>query len=87
MSEMRKRARQCLLTTWDAIGGDVLTALEEAGQSAEMPRDHVIEVTLDADHYVAHGRDPEAAEFIKALDYRGKIQLGMEAFEHEVYGW
>jgi hypothetical protein len=86
-SEMAKRIAIMAMKTWNAIGGDVLTSLEEAGEDAVMPRDHVIEVVCDADHMQMYGQDKEAYEVWKNLSFDDKEKTVGEAFPYSTYGW
>lgn len=85
--EMKKRITIMASKTWNAIGGDILRSLEEMGEDAVMPKDHVIEVVCDADHMKMYGQDKEAYEFWKSLSFDEKEKAVAEAFPHETYGW
>jgi len=86
--EMKERIERMAESTWQSIGGDILSALEEAGEEAEMPRDHVIEVVCDADHMLTFGRDKEAYAVWKELPtYEEKIAAVEGAFPYHQYGW
>jgi hypothetical protein len=91
----RKEAVRGIYDTWEAIGFDVLAAVaEDKGVSAEavtMPREDVIEVTLDADHVMTYARfeDPDLVKVFKghgAEFYDLRQELAREAFPCEHYG-
>jgi len=74
--------------TWDIIGGDILTVMEEMGEGNIMSKDEVIESVSDADYMMTHGNDKEAYEAWKKIptwEERQNILKG--AFLHERYGW
>jgi len=86
--EMKKRIIIMASKTWNAIGADILTSLEEAGEDAVMPQSHVVEVVCDADHMQMYGQDKEAYEFWKNLPtYKEKDKVVGEAFPFGTYGW
>jgi len=86
--EMVKRIQQMAITTWDIIGGDVLTVMEEMGEGNVMSRDAVIESVSDADYMLTHGHDKEAYEAWKALPtWKEKEKILTAAFPHKRYGW
>ena len=86
--EMIKRIQQMASRTWDVIGGDILTVLEEQGEKPIMPRDHVIECVCDASYMLTHGGDKEAYEaWNNVLTYEQKIAIIKPAFPYKRYGW
>jgi hypothetical protein len=85
--EERKKLIGAARVTWQVIGYDVLTANE--GRS--MPRDEVIEVTMDADHMLSYGGngrrlDKVLYEKFNALSERDRMKLMKEAFPLGRYG-
>lgn len=90
--EMDQRACQAMNRTWDVIGFDLLVN-EETGKtdySKTLPRKHVIELVLDADHMSTYGDDFEAANYTiwvsryKPTHYK---RLTKRAFPYARYGW
>lgn len=86
--DMVKRIHRMAITTWDIIGGDVLTIMEEMGEGNVMSRDAVIESVSDADYMLTHGHDKEAYEAWKSLaTCNEKEKILKDAFPHKRYGW
>lgn len=85
--EMQKRIVIMANKTWNAIGGDILTSLEEAGEDAVMDRATVIEVVCDADYMQMYGQDKQAYEFWKSLPFKDQEKVVAEAFPFKTYGW
>jgi len=85
--EMKKRITIMASKTWNAIGGDILTSLEEAGEDAILDQATVIEVVCDADHMMMYGQDKEAYEFWKRLSFEEKENAVAKAFPFKTYGW
>lgn len=73
--------------TWNAIGADILTAVEEGTGDTSIPRDEVVEVVMDADHMNMYGHDPEAYKYFQTLDYDDKERVLKKAFPLSRYGW
>ena len=91
MSEAKKeihvRIKRALQRTWDVIGSDMLTSLQEAGQAEEMTRDHVIEVVCDADHLESHGDDRKIVDVFRELVDVDRLAICKLAFPFESYSW
>lgn len=85
--KMHKRIKKMALRTWDVIGGDMLTLLEEQGAEPVMPKVDVVEVVCDASYMMYHGGDKEAYEFWNQLPRAKKMELVSEAFTFPSYGW
>lgn len=86
--EMKDRIERMAYRTWEVIGGDVLTVLEECGESPVMPRDHVIEAVCDAGYMKTYGDDAEAYEAWSELsNYKAKMEAVKGAFPYKTYGW
>ena len=86
--KMKERIMRMANRTWDAIGGDVL--VDDNGnpdESMSLPKDHVIEIVMDADHMMYHGGDEEAYKVYEKLSYEDKMTIMNEAFTYEYYGW
>jgi len=85
---MEDRIIRAMVNTWDAIGADCL--IDDMGNrdpKAELPKDHVIEIVLDASHMEMYGRDGEAVEELRKMPYEKMIEIGKKAFTYETYGW
>jgi hypothetical protein len=80
--DMQDRIIDMMSRTWDVIGSDVL----QCNDGKDMPRSHVIEVVLDADHCGTYGDDKEAYQVLKQLSYKDMIALGQKAFKCAKYG-
>jgi len=86
--KMEQRIVRAMLRTWDEIGGDTLTMLEEADEPAVLPKDEVIELVIDAGRLRVFGGDDEAADELYNLpSYEEKVEIGRKAFTFEKYGW
>jgi hypothetical protein len=86
--EMEQRIIRMASITWDQIGGDVLTSLEQEGKYPVLPREHVIETVCDADYMLTHGGDKEAYKFWDGLKtYEEKKKVVGKAFLFKSYGW
>lgn len=85
--DIKDRIIIAALKTWDAIGGDVLTCMEECGEDPVMPREHVIETVLDAGYMNMYGEDKEAYQVLQKMDYDDQFKLLKEAFKAPRYGW
>lgn len=85
---MIERIHRMALRTWDTIGGDCLTCLEEAGEKPLMTKEDVIETVCDASYMQTHGGDKEAYDHWNALPtYEDKMAAVEEAFPFARYGW
>ena len=85
---MQERIERMALQTWDTIGGDCLTCLEEAGEKPVMTKDDVIETVCDASYMKTYGGDEEAYKHWDALpSYEAKKAAVEAAFTFERYGW
>ena len=85
--EMVERIQRMAITTWDIIGGDMLTVMEEMGEGDVMSQDAVIECVADADYMLTHGRDKEAYEAWKKLKWKEQDKILKDAFPYKRYGW
>ena len=86
--DMEQRIFDAMQRTWDYIGADALSMLEEAGESASLPRDEVIELVIDASRLRTHGGDKEAADALYNLpSYEQKVEIGRKTFTFDKYGW
>jgi len=85
---MRERILKMARRTWDVIGGDCLTCLEEMNEKPIMSRQDVIETVCDASYMHMHGGDPEAYQYWNSLPtYEDKMAAVEEAFPFARYGW
>ena len=85
--EMIERIQRMANMTWDVIGGDVLTVLEEAGEEPVMKRNEVVETVCDASYMLTHGGDKEAYNAWDKLPYKEKTKIVTGAFPFTRYGW
>jgi hypothetical protein len=86
--EMVKRIHRMANITWDVIGGDILTLMEETGEGNVLTRDEVIEAVSDASYMMYHGNDKKAYEAWNALPtWEEKQKILKDAFPHKKYGW
>ena len=85
--DMEKRIQRMALRTWDVIGGDMLTVLEEQGEDPVMPQADVVEVVCDADYMLTHGNDKEAYEVWKQLPFLKQTEVVSKVFTYSSYGW
>ena len=86
--DMKQRIAYALMRTWQAIGADCL--VNEDGQPDEsitLPRDHVIELVVDADRLHEYGQDKEAATAYYDLPQDERDEIDRLAFPFETYGW
>jgi len=85
---MKKRIERMASRTWEVIGGDILTVMEEQGIKPIADRDTVIECVCDAGYMLTHGADKEAYTFWATLPtYDAKMEAVKGAFPHARYGW
>ena len=84
---MVDRIHRMANATWDTIGGDILTVMEEMGEGNVMSRDAVIESVSDASYMMTHGHDKEAYEAWNKLKWKEKEKILKGAFPFERYGW
>ena len=86
--EQTEYVHQALKETWNRVGHDVMQAAAEFDQHS-MPRDHVVEVTLDNldAYYVPLAKDEmvEALRVFAKLPYVEKIGIARGAFPFERY--
>ena len=86
--EMVKRIHTMANRTWDVIGGDILTVMEEMGEGNVMSQDAVIEAVSDASYMLTHGDDKEAYEAWNTLPtWKEKEKILSAAFLFKRYGW
>ncbi|HUW47742.1 MAG TPA: hypothetical protein VMW36_03245 [Patescibacteria group bacterium] len=76
---MADRIKEMAMQTWQVIASDIFQCMEEAGEPLEMTKDHVVEVVCDADHMMYNGRDKEAYEWWKSLNYSDQAHELVEA--------
>ncbi len=85
---MQERIKRMALRTWNVIGADCLTCLEEGGEKPVMTKDDVIETVCDASYMKTHGEDEEAYAYWNALpNYEAKKASVEKAFTFVRYGW
>jgi hypothetical protein len=86
--KMEQRILIAMQRTWDVIGCDTLTMLEEAGEPAVLSKDEVIELVIDADRLREFGEDKEATDTLYNLpSYKQKVEIGRKAFPFKKYGY
>lgn len=84
--EMVERIIRAANRTFDAIAGDLLTAIRECGDGdAEISQMEAIESVFDADRMNAYGGDKEAYEACKELDWDEVVKIGKKAFPYKSY--
>lgn len=85
---MVKRIQRMALKTWDIIGNDVLSTMEEEGLDPILDQSEVIECVCDASYMFTHGRDKEAYKVWNNIKgYENQIKIIRDAFPHMQYGW
>ena len=85
---MQERIEIMARRTWEAIGGDILTVLEEQGMKPIIGRDELLECVSDASYMKMYGDDKEAYTFWNNLPtYDAKLEAIKDAFPHQRYGW
>ncbi len=85
---MQTRIEKMAYRTWEEIGGDILTVMDEQGIKPVADRATVIECVCDADYMLTHGNDPEAyKEWSKLSTYEEKMEAVKGAFPYKTYGW
>jgi len=85
--DMVDRIHKMANITWETIGGDILTVMEEMGKGGVMTRNAVIEAVSDADYMMTHGRDKEAYKTWNKLKWKEKEKILKGAFLYKTYGW
>jgi len=85
--KMVERIQRMANITWNVIGGDILTIMEEIGEGNVMSRDAVIEAVSDADYMLTHGQDKEAYEVWNKLERNEQEKILKGAFRFKRYGW
>jgi len=85
--EMVDRIHRMANATWEAIGGEVLTIMEEQGEGNVLSRDEVVDCVCDASYMMYHGGDKEAYEAWSKLERDAQDQIIREAFPSSRYGW
>jgi hypothetical protein len=85
--EMQERIKRAMHNTWDAIGGDALTMVQECNGRDYMTKAEVIEMVCDAGYMDMYGEDKEAYKVFDQLSYDDMKKLGKEAFTYKRYGW
>ena len=85
--EMIDRIHRMANRTWDVIGGDILTVMEEQGEGNTLTKDEVIECVSDASYMMYHGGDKEAYEEWNKLGWDDKAKVLKDAFPFATYGW
>ena len=81
MDDFEKRIARAAQSTWEAIGGDCLSAAEVDSMS----RDEVVEVVMD--YIQDYGRDMDAIAEFKKLSFEEKTATLRKAFPLPRYGW
>lgn len=82
--EMYDRIHRAAHKTFNAIGGDLMRAVEEDGGHA-MKQDEVIESVFDANYMQIYGGDKEAEEYTHQLSWDELMKLGKKIFPHKSY--
>ena len=85
--EMIKRIHIMANRTWEVIGGDILTLMEEQGEGNSITKDGVVECVCDASYMMYHGNDKEAYEEWNKLEWNDKEKVVSDAFPFKRYGW
>lgn len=81
MEDFQERIACAAQKTWQAIGGDILTA----AQADSISREEVVEVVMDS--IADYGGDAEAVAEFKPLDFEQKRDMLTKAFPLARYGW
>lgn len=85
---MKERIERMASRTWEVIGGDILTVMEEQGMTPIADKETVIECVCDASYMKTHGGDEEAYTFWNNLPtYDAKMEAVRGAFPFAKYGW
>jgi len=74
-----------LRATWEYIGNDIMSAVQEEGKDW-ISRDDLIEVVLDADHMNVAAKNASEKEALKEFDklsYKEKIKFAKTVFIYE----
>lgn len=71
--------------TWDEIGEDILSLLDEEEQKV-LEREDVVYAVADADYMFYHGKDVEAYRLWKSIPEKDQMSLLEEAFPAKYYG-
>jgi len=79
--EMRNRIKRMAWRTWETIASDIIECVDES----YLERDEVIEVVMDADYMMYHGRDKEAYEIYKGLPYEKQLEIMKNEFNCQRY--
>ena len=82
--EMYDRIYRAAHKTFNAIGGDLMRAVEEDGGHA-MKQDEVIEAVFDANYMQIYGGDKEAEAYTHKLNFDELMKLGKKIFPHKSY--
>jgi hypothetical protein len=82
--EMYDRIHRAAHKTFNAIGGDLMRAVEEDGGHA-MKQDEVIESVFDANYMQIYGGDKEAEEYTHKLSWDELTKLGKKIFPYKSY--
>lgn len=86
--DMVKRIQRMAIKTWDIIGNDVLSTMEEEGLDPILDQSEVVECVCDASYMLTHGGDKEAYKIWDNIkDYENQMNIIQEAFPHMQYGW
>jgi len=81
IEDLQERIASAAQRTWQAIGGDILRAVDKSS----MPRDEVIEAVID---YIGdYGGDKEAVAAFGKLSFAKKKKVLREVFPLARYGW
>lgn len=82
--EMYDRIHRAAHKTFNAIGGDLMRAVEEDGGHA-MKQDEVIESVFDANYMQIYGGDKEAEAYTHKLNFDELMKLGKKIFPYKSY--
>jgi hypothetical protein len=75
--DMRKRIRDAMWQTWQAIGADIEQARCEMQVPGSISTDELAEVICDASYLEAYGDDAEAVLFFRALPYKEQDAISL----------
>jgi hypothetical protein len=87
--EQYDRIARAMNATWQTIGGDVITAMQEGENRDYVTKDEFIECVTDANYMDSYAHDPEACKWVDELykaDYDGAFKQLRKLFKFERYG-
>jgi hypothetical protein len=89
--EMDERAKRAVNRTWDTIGGDCLVNDEGVpDESVSIPKSHMLELVMDANHMETYGDDNEACAYVIWMKWQRPThykKFVKKAFPFAKYGW